>query len=209
MGYHIFFYAIDANKLKSVIGTNDPALFEQVLATEEFQNYDEDDVDAETSVREALEQMILGKQHSNASKYDEDSPHVYWYSLIALCGTLGEKFEEYSSEIRLGSGTDLIDKYLKKDFSIRLKIDEVLLNGDDDLTKLLGETDFPMCGLLHPQRLAELQLLLAPARISDADIEALSTKDEKKKMAYEYIRQIKIDIDYCLSKGLSLISFCH
>jgi hypothetical protein len=37
MGYYIFSYAIDLAKATGVIGTKDPALFDAVLETEEFE----------------------------------------------------------------------------------------------------------------------------------------------------------------------------
>lgn len=208
MGYYIFSYAVDAERIKGVIGTKDPALFEQVLETEEFDNYSEQDFAGHTGTREALEQMILGKRHSLLGKYNKKSGHAYWYALIAICAALGERLDA-THEIKLSYETDLINDYLRDDFAVRLKIEEVLLPGDDGLMGLPEPADFPMVGLLLPERLAALQKTFAPIEISDADLERLQEEDDEKEMAYDSIRQIKMNIDHCVEKGLSLLSFCH
>jgi hypothetical protein len=208
MGYYLFSYAIDAAKVKSVIGTNDPALFEAVLQTEEFDLYASQDQQGYTTTRSALEQLILGKRHSLFSKYDKASGHAYWYAFIAICGCLGERLPA-SHEIKLSYETDLIDTYLQSDFGITGKIDELLLSGEDGLFGLPEVQDWPLCGLWDRAQLTVQQQRFSKIVITDEQLQQLAEEDDEKEMAYDSIRQIKDNIAYCLDKQVSMITFCH
>jgi hypothetical protein len=208
MGYYIFSYGIDALKVKNIIGGKDPDLFEAVSKTDEFDLYASQDFAGHTTTRQALEQIVLGKRHSLLSKYNKDSAHAYWYAFIAICGLLGERMPS-SHEIKLSYETDLINKYLRTDFGVNLKIDELLIIGEDYDFGLPHVQDWPMCGLWTRQQLSKLKNTFAPVNITDTDLARLAEIDEEKGMAYDSIRQTKENILYCLDNQLDLISFCH
>ena len=208
MGYYLFSYAIDTAKVKSVIGTADPALFDAVLQTEEFDLYASQDMKGYTTTQAALQQLLLGKRHSLFSKYDKTSAHAYWYAFIAICGYLGERLSA-SHEIKLSYETDLIDAYLASDFGISVKIDELLLGGEGGLFGLPEVQDWPLCGLWDQQQMIIQRERFSSIDITDDQLLQLAEADDEKEMAYDSIRQIKDNIAYCLGKQLSMITFCH
>lgn len=208
MGYHLFSYAIDSVKVKSVIGTTDPELFDSVLETEEFDLYACQDMGSDTTTEAAREQLILGKRHSLFSKYDKASAHAYWYAFIAICGCLGERLPA-SHEIKLSYETDLIDAYLASDFGISGRIDELLLNGECGLFGLPEVQNWPLCGLWDREQLTVQQRRFSSIDITDDQLAQLAEEDDEKEMAYDSIRQIKENIAYCLDRQQSMITFCH
>jgi len=208
MGYYLFSYAIDSAKVKSVIGTKDPKLFDAVLETEEFDLYASQDMRSNTTIRVALGQLILGKRHSLFSKYDKASAHAYWYAFIAICGCLGER-RPASHEIKLSYETDLIDAYLASDFGISGRIDELLLNGEGGVFGLPEVQDWPLCGLWDREQLTVQQKRFSSIEITDDQLHRMAEADDEKEMAYDSIRQIKENIAYCLDNQLSMITFCH
>ncbi|MDR3715583.1 MAG: hypothetical protein P4L51_22465 [Puia sp.] len=208
MGYYIFSYALDLAKATSVIRTRDPALFDAVLETEEFDLYAGQDQKGYTTTRAALEQLLLGKRHSLFSKYDKASAHAYWYAFIAICGHLGERLPA-AHEIKLSYETDLIDAYLLSDFGITVKIDELLLNGEGGQFGLPEIQDWPLCGVWNREQLTVQQDRFSAIDITDEQLQELAETDDEKEMAYDSIRQIKENVTYCLEKQLGMITFCH
>jgi hypothetical protein len=200
MGYFIFSYGINTDQIKQSLGSKDKNLFNEVLQSEAFENYSSQE-DTVGNTKIALEHLIFSKD------YNQIAPHTYWYALIAICDTLGEKFEG-THEINLGYETDFIDKYLNSDFNIKLNIEETLLTGEQPFG-LPAPEDWPMCGKLNRKALLELFEKFKDINITDEQLEELLEEDEEKEMAYDSIRQIKENISYCLEHDLELISFCH
>jgi hypothetical protein len=208
MGYYLFSYAIDVAKVKSAIGTKDPELFDAVLETEEFDLYADQDMKGFTTTREALEQMLLGKRQSLFSKYNKASAHAYWYAFIAICGSLGERLSA-SHEIKLSYETDLIDAYLRSDFSIAVRIDELLLSGENGLFGLPQVQDWPMCGLWNREQLTIQQERFSSINITDTQLKHLTDEDDEKEMAYESIRQIKENMPLVFDRRFAVVTSCQ
>jgi hypothetical protein len=201
MGYYIFSYGIDTDQIKQSLGSKDKDLFNAVLESGAFKNYSRQEGTRVNSTKIALEHLIFSKD------YNQIAPHTYWYAFIAICDTLGKKFES-THEIKLGYETDFINKYLDSDFNIKLDIEETLLTGENSFG-MPASKDWPMCGILNRKALLELFEKFKDINISDEQLEELLEEDEEKEMAYDSIRQIKKNISYCLEHNLELISFCH
>jgi len=201
MGYYIFSYGINTAEIKEAIGSKDNDLFEDILETEIFDNYSDQNFPGHTTTREALEHLIFG--HA----YDARSAHAYWYAFIALCAHLGQDLPS-THEIKLGYETDLINGYMASDFGIKVVIEEVLINERNEWGLPVVQ-DWPLSGLLDRNQLTKLQSLFAPIEITDEKLEQLQEEDDEKEMAYDSIRQTKENIDYCIYNNLDLISFCH
>jgi hypothetical protein len=201
MGYNIFSYGINTNQIKQSLDSKDKNLFNEVLESDAFENYSSQEDTGVNSTKIALEHLIFSKD------YNQIAPHTYWYAFIAICDTLGEKFEG-THEINLGYETDFINKYLDSDFNIKLNIEETLLTGEDSFG-MPAPDDWPLCGILNRKALLELSEKFRGINISDEQLEELLEEDEEKEMAYDSIRQIKENISYCLENNLELISFCH
>jgi hypothetical protein len=210
MGYYIFSYAINTDKVLASIGSGDNNLYNKILKTDTFNLYSDQDFAGHTTTKEALENLIFGRKYFKifARKYNKKSAHAYWYALIVICSYLGEALPA-THEIKLGYETDLINGYLKSDFDISMIIEEELLVNGNDPFDLPSVQDWPLSGLLNRADLISLQQKFISINITDDMVTKLLEKDEEIEMAYDSIKQIKENISYCLENSLDLISFCH
>lgn len=201
MGYNIFSYGINSNRIQASIGSKDNNLYNRILATDTFELYSSQDFKDHTTTREALDHLIFGKPYNNRSA------HAYWYAFIALCALLGESLPA-THEINLGYETDLINGYLESDFGLKMTIEEVLINERNPFG-LPSVTDWPLSGLLEKSDLIALQPKFNAINITEDMLEKLLDEDEEKEMAYDSIKQIKENITHCIKLDMELISFCH
>ncbi len=172
-----------------------------MLNGETFELYSSQDIPGGIPTKRALEDLIFDKP------YDKKSAHSYWYAFIAICAQLGKVFSG-THEIKLSYETDLINNYLETDFSVKLKIEEILLN-ERPIPRLPKVQDWPLHGILYTADLSELEEKFKNITISDEKLEELLEEDDEKEMAYDGIRQIKENVHFCLDNDLTLVSFCH
>ncbi|WP_457602205.1 DUF7691 family protein [Myroides odoratimimus] len=105
--------------------------------------------------------------------------------------------------------TDLINKVLPEDFNINdIQIKETLLDSPHPFPIPKIE-DWPLIGLVKHQQLVELKNKLASITITEEQIEELEDAPEEREFAYEHIKGIIDNIDYCIANNLDLVSFCH
>jgi hypothetical protein len=210
MGYYIFSYGIDAQKIKASFNSNDEKLLQKIKATETFENYKDFLPDGfKTTPDKALEDIIKN------NPYDTKSNFAYGYALICICDALGSKLP-YRQEIKLGYETDLIDKYLADDFGIKdLKVDTSLLFTDDEIPfDIPPRDDFPVISFLPTKKLHEIHEKMEHIKIDAQEAEALiddgeNEEDEDKGCAYLHINGIIENIRYCINNNLEMINFCH
>jgi len=201
MGYYIFSYAVEPTKLQNMLGCKDADVYKEIMQTETFQLYAEQDFVGSVSTKNALRQLIFGEP------YVYSSGHSYWYAFIALTDYVGEKLPS-THDIKLSYETDLINEYLDADFGIKIVIEEVLINEQTPFN-LPKVADWPLAGLLDKPALKTLLSQLEGIVISDELIESFAEEDEEKEMAYDSIRQIQDNVSFCLSNDLAMLSFCH
>jgi hypothetical protein len=201
MGYHIFSFGVQLDKVGRIISSGDKAVFEAIMGTDMFDLYASQDIPGSIATKHALEHLIFNKPYHAASA------HSYWYAFIAICAHVGTSFNG-THEIKFGYETDFINNYLKTDFGVDLVIEETLLN-EERLFGLPRAQDWPMHGVLHKAELLLLKEKFQHIDITDDQLEELLEEDEEKEMAYDSIRQIKENILFCLDNDMQLISFCH
>lgn len=205
MGYCIFSFAADVEKVKQVFDSCDSLLFDQIQDNEVFKNYASQDFENHISTREALRHII------NGEPYRKHSAHAYWYALISIFAFLGHQLP-YNQDIELDNETELIDNYLRSDFGIETTVAEILLNNFPDLG-LPDVATFPLAGAITHSEISQLSNDLQDVVLSNNQIELLwhtqSEKDEIKAFVYNSIKGFKDNIDFCYENNLSLISFCH
>ena len=201
MGYNIFSFGINPDKVGASIGSKDKDLLNEIMETEIFRLYSDQDSSWHVSTKAALEQIIFGKP------YIEESAHSYWYALISICAHLGEKLIG-THEIKLGYETDLINGFMLSDFGTNIIIEEELLRENVSFG-LPQVDDWPLAGILNKMEINTLFQKFTSIEITDETIEKLSEEDDEKEMAYDSIRQIKENLSFCLKNNLNLISFCH
>lgn len=105
------FYAVDLDRLRSIPGSKDLTLFEQIRGKED--SLDDDELDA-------LKRIIMGECQS-----DPDTEHLYGYALKALCEHIGQlvgggevavvRDHPYRSKL-ISNGAPIAIPYSGKDF---------------------------------------------------------------------------------------------
>ena len=208
MGYYIFSYGINANQVRQVFGSGDAALIGRVEQNETFRGYAEDDWDDyDIDLEQALQDIVRG------NALQDRANHIYGYALIGICATLGKELP-HTQEIKLGYETDFINMALADDFGFKdFSIEDVLFREHSADFPMPAISDWPLIGLLKYEELLQLKERLAAAVITEEQIDKLTAseeeEEEEKGYAYEHIRGIQENIDYCISHKLDLISFCH
>lgn len=194
MGHFIFSFGVKIEKIKSIIGSKNQNLFEEIKEKYSI----EDTLDL------ALKQII------NGENIDEEAGSSYRYALIYLCRFVGAKLP-YNREIKFGYETDLINEFLHNDFNLRhFELEIELLARNTNIFNLPPVLDWPLMGLLTKNQLAKLKNQFIDILISDEKIEELQSGDDYEQgEAYEHIKGIIQNIDFCLKNELDLISFCH
>ena len=208
MGYYIFSYGIEVEKVKSVFNSNNENTLELIKKTEEFENYKDFLPEGKTTTpAKALEDIIKG------NPYDEKSDFAYGYALICICVALGKELP-YTQEIKMWAETDLIDKYLAEDFGIKdLEVNGSLLFIDEPIPfNIPPREDWPVINVLNTNQLVEIYEKMKHIEIKDDEVEQLldgDDEDEDKGCVYEHIRGIIVNIEYCIKNNLEMINFCH
>jgi hypothetical protein len=208
MGYYIFSCGIKTDKVKSVFGCKDPNILESVKESESFDNYKDFLPEGmKTTPEKAVENIINGDQ------YDTKSNFAYGYAVICICKSFGDELP-YTQEIKLGYETDFINKFLKESFGVKDCVLEEIMFADNsnpfDIPKI---DDWPLIGLLTNSDLKKLMEKLKSIEITDEEILELENgegeDDEEKGFAYQHIKGVIENIDYCIQNNLDMISFCH
>ena len=207
MGYYIFSYGIKTNRIKKVFSSKDQELLAKVEQNDTFENYSDFQPDAfKTIPAQALKDII------NGDIFDTKSNYAYGYALIGICATLGTELP-YTQEIKLGYETDLINNVLSEDFRIKeFNIEEELFKDNSNPFVIPKIDDWPLIGLLTAEELVKFRAKLNDVQITDESIEAFSDteeEDEEKEFAYEHLRGILENVNFCIENSLDMISFCH
>ncbi len=207
MGYYIFSFGIKTDRIKKIFGSKDEEVLAEVEQNEIFQNYNDFQPEAyQTIPAKALKDII------NGNTFDTKSNYAYGYAVIGICATLGTELP-YTQEIKLGYETDIINNVLSEDFRVNeFSIEEELFKDNSNPFIIPKIDDWPLIGLLPLEELAELRAKLKDVQITDESIEAISDTDEEyeeKGFAYEHLKGILENIDFCIENNLDMISFCH
>lgn len=208
MGYYIFSYGIDTEQVQQVFGSKDAALLGRIEQNEIFRGYAEDDWDDyDTDLEQALRDIIAG------NTLQERSNHIYGYALIGICATLGKELP-HTQEIKLGYETDFINAALAADFGLdNFMMEDALFREGSAPFPMPAIDDWPLIGLLRHAELLQLKEKLKAVVITEEKIEELSGSEdeevEEKGYAYEHIKGILENMDYCIARNLDLVSFCH
>jgi len=206
MGYYIFSYGINTGKIAAAFHSGDEKILQQVQETDTFDSYrDFLPSGKKTTPEKAIDDIIKNKP------YDTESNFAYGYALICMCDALGEKLP-YMQEIKLGYETDFVNECLDEDFNIEeMEIENKLFEKKIPF-EIPAIDDWPMIGFLGGPGLAELKKTLSKIKITEEEIDELFEGDEAdddKGCAYQHIKGIMDNIDYCIDNNLEMISFCH
>ena len=181
MGYNIFSFGINTDKIKNTFGSGDSELQRKVEENEVFKNYsDFKPENFETTPDKALIDIIGGRV------FDKKSNYAYGYALIGICATLGKELP-YTQEINLGYETDIINKVLADDFKIKnFDIEESLFVDNSSPFPIPKIDDWPVISLLTKHQLQNLKVRLATINISDDQIQELEGDPEERDFGYAH-----------------------
>ena len=203
MGYYIFSYGIETDKIKNVFNSNNENILKLIKKSETFEGYKDFSPEGfKTTPEKALDDIIYNKP------YDEKSNFAYGYAIICISDVLGKKLP-YTHEIKFGYETDLIDQYLDESFEIAdFLIDDILFDEIPPFNIPLID-DWPVIGICNQKKLKELQNILKDVKITDEVIESLEEENDDKACAYMHIKGLKENIEYCIKNNWDMINFCH
>lgn len=202
MGMYIFPKAVNHSLVAKTFGSNDEQLLEKVKKAESYENYSEGWDDEYISLDQALTDIIFAKP------YTASSAHMYGYAYICICEALGVDVPSYH-ELKLGYETDLVTQYLAEDFGIEnMEVEEYLFE-QDATPELPVRDDFPMLGVIMHKDLQALIDKLPDITLSDDELEELFDEDDDKGCAYEHLKALKQNLQFCLENNLDLVSVCH
>jgi hypothetical protein len=213
MGYNIFSFGINTDKIKAVFGSNDKEVLKKIKDTDAFGDAEafvasfesETGKKVKTSVKKALEEIIHNKP------YDKKSYFSYGYALHCICYALGEKLPG-AKIIHFGLETKMIDTIIKDDFGIEnVVVNHSFLFADEDYNpfNIPPVEDWPGINLLTKERLNELDEIFKNVKITDDDIKNLLSKNKQEKAsAYKDLKGIIENIKYCIKNNLEMINIC-
>lgn len=204
MDYYIFSYAIDVNQVIQSFGSKNSSLLENIQKEPLFKNYNLQNTNMYVSLEDAAYHIIYDKP------YREKSGSVYWYAFITICGYFSKELP-YSSDILLGWQTDLCDELMVSELGVDLSVPQLLLNEEGSFN--LPRVGVPMFGLVSYTKMMDIAKLMNRVNIEDVTISSMfknySSEDDCKAIAYETIKGLKENVDFCCDKKYSLVSFCH
>lgn len=207
MGLYIFSYGVDLQQVRQLFASKDEAAFQAIQATDTFDNYADQDSDDSVSTEEALRQIIYGEP------YDAQSAESYGYALICICDYVGVNLSDDGIDFKLGYVTDLLDEYLGSDFDVPdFLATNTFFDGDLNLGLPVIE-DTPIIGVMPDADLDMLHQGLQSFSTTDEEIakwlKSSTRQEEDKGVAYETIKVLKKQVDYCKEHGVQLVSYCH
>lgn len=204
MGYHIFSFGIKTNTILGAFGSKNPKLQVVVENNDIFKNYANFEVEgSKTNPKKALIDIIQG------NVYDSNSSYSYGYALIGLCAALGST-PPYNQEIKLGYDTDLINSVLEDDFELNnFNIEDTFFPEKKHPFPIPKIVDFPIIGLIKHTELINISKKLSALNITQENIDELQDDPDEREFAYEHLKGILENVNFCLKNNLDLVSFCH
>lgn len=151
-------------------------------------------------------ERILNWEEINSNDYEAI------YSLQWICNIIWKQLP-YQNDIKLWIESEYIEKHLKEDFWIDF-FEEWDLFFKEFLNFIPEQDNLPIYWIISLERLKEIQKYFSKINIKDKEIKKLQEEseieeEEEKWYAYEHIKWIKKNIDFCIENDLDLIIFAY
>ena len=123
-------------------------------------------------------------------------------------------FKSLEEEWFEGIETDYIEQFLKKDFEIKEEIIDVLFWNPADFF-IKEQDDMPIFGIVELELLKKYQNIfskldsITEQKLNQLEEEMDDEESEEKFYAYEHLKWIKENIDFCVKNKLDLIVFMY
>ena len=139
-----------------------------------------------------------------------------WIKVYALQLIINETWVSlpYENDIKVWIETDYIEQFLKKDFEIKEEIIDVLFWNPADFF-IKEQDDMPIFGIVELELLKKYQNIfskldsITEQKLNQLEEEMDDEESEEKFYAYEHLKWIKENIDFCVKNELDLIVFMY
>ncbi len=212
MGYYAQVFAVDLEKIKQVIGSNDLSLLEKIKSSDLYETYESqsEDVDFENLVKELLFNNPNSYNRKETSKFfglfkskptfglNPKYAPEYGYAMLVICDALGF-FQPDCAEVLYTGDIWKETNKLFKNKGINIDLDRMWQT--ENLFDIPEINDFPV--ISHYSK-NDIDYLLLELKKNNLEIETKNNPDLK-----EFITTFREGLQFCKDKNLEWISFIH
>lgn len=223
MSYIAIPFAVDYQKVKRVFGSNDRVLFENVKATELYDNYASQSNEGDSKYHYDLEEILhdiifnyikpenrktkssfLGLVKSTqGSGLKENMGHAYGYALIAISGYLGTHLLPYCDGFYCGDWFEEAHKIIKLN---GLKVDIGEMFEQHNLFDIPKPVDFPAMFCFSKSDVAHVNAIMSSVEI---DEEKADDNNENFDEVQDMLKNIRDSFKTCADNNVEMITFAH
>lgn len=220
MGYTAQPFAVDLDKVRQLLGSNDLTLLEKVKSSVFYECYASNaEEDEACNFEEVLRDLIIryikrderkstGGQfrlfkNKTTSVLDPKLAHQYGYALIAICDTLG-------TFLSPGGDTFYAGKYWKeanelfKSKGITINLDRMWQK--EKLFDIPDIADFPVISHYSKQ---EVNYLLTELKKFEIDEKIADNNNDEFEELQELLKTFREGLQICKDKNVEWVSFLH
>ncbi len=218
MGYSAQAFAVDLDKVRQVIGSNDLVLLEKIKFSSLYDNYasQAEDCDFDEILKDlivshskpAVEKDTGGlfgffKRKPATTGLDPKLAHQYGYALLVICDTLGTSLSEGSDVFYAGEVWKEANKLFKSK-GITIDLDRMWLT--EDLFEIPPIGDFPVISHYSKQ---EITYLLEALNKIEIDEEKADSNNENFDELQELLKAFRDGLQICKNENVEWVSFLH
>lgn len=198
----IIFKAVNIEKLKKFLSEEHPDLKEKIFSSKRFLKMKNEFI----SAKFWLEKIFTRKNLD----FEVDS-EIYAFELII--NEIWEKLP-FQNDIKIGYESDFIEKFLKEDFWISENLKEIFSGKMKNIFENFENNEkVPDFWIIYFEDLKYLQEIFWKINITEEMIKKFyeyeTEEFEEKAYAYERIKGIKENIDFCLEKNCDFVTFFY
>ncbi len=212
MGYYAQVFAVELEKIRHIIGSNDLSLLEKIKSSDLYETYESqsEDVDFEIIIRELIVNNPNSVNKKETSKFfglfkskptfglNPKYAHEYGYAMLAVCDALGFYLSDCAEVLYTGDIWKETNE-LFKNKGIKIDLDKMWQT--ENLFDIPEINDFPV--ISHYSK-NEIEYLLSELKKINIETETKNNPDLK-----EFITTFRDGLQFCKDKNLEWISFIH
>ena len=217
-------FAVDVNKVRSVFGSRDRQLLEQIKTANLYDNYasqsdDFSDPEDQYDFDRALEDIFFyyvrpedrkpkrsffGLRKSRpASGLNDNIPHAYGYVLLVICDYLGTHLLPHCDGFYYGRDFKAAVSIMKEN---GLQLDLGDMFEQHEVFDIPKNNDFPAIKLFSRQEIEHINKVFERVEIDESKIDIDSEDFDEVQ---ELLRNIRDSFRACKERNLEMITFTH
>lgn len=217
MGYEALPFAVDLDKVRGVMGSNDTALLEKVKTSPLYATYADQMEDCDFD--EILHDLIVGykkpEDRIEKSKFfglikskpssglQPQLGHAYGMALLVICDTLGIDLSKGAVVFKYVDGWEDANKLLKSK-GITIDLDRMIKS--QPLFDIPKYTDGPF--ISHYSK-KEIEYLLSELNKMEIDEKKADENDDEFEERYYLLKKFRDGLQVCKDKHVEWVSFMH